>query len=119
MNVHANDPTVPAPGEMLPSSTTVARTSSPQPVASSPGSLIRRDRDRQPSLGELHQELEAEQEAQVVSPFAFSVAVAEQPCLFNSDTNGDFYNIEPPLSPNSRAASSAPATSGCTGTEQR
>lgn len=65
MNVHANDPTVPAPGEMLPSSTTVARTSSPQPVASSPGSLIRRDRDRQPSLGELHQELEAEQEAQV------------------------------------------------------
>ncbi|KAJ2903476.1 uncharacterized protein MKZ38_009875 [Zalerion maritima] len=62
MNVHANDPSVPAPGEMIANGTEAARTASPQLIASSPMPFAR---DRQPSLGELHQELEAEQEAQV------------------------------------------------------
>lgn len=67
MNLQMNDPSVPAPGEMLsdtnPSSQVAASptiTASPLPVSSDP------HHHRQPSLGELHQELEAEQEAQVV-----------------------------------------------------
>ena len=70
------DPTLPGPGELqvgdlrgyshqglnLP-----FRSSSPQ-AAGSP--IIGGQRDRAPSLGELHQELEAEQEAQVVSRMA-------------------------------------------------
>ena len=63
------DPTLPGPGElqvgdlrghqgMIPS----FRSASPQNI----GSPTMGQRDRAPSLGELHQELEAEQEAQVV-----------------------------------------------------
>ncbi|KAI0193472.1 hypothetical protein F4808DRAFT_442239 [Astrocystis sublimbata] len=77
MNLQLNDPTVPAPGEM-PASESGATTgqgqghpphqlmASPQPLPASP-LMTARDpyHNRTPSLGELHQELEAEQEAQV------------------------------------------------------
>ncbi|KAH6607462.1 hypothetical protein Trco_003775 [Trichoderma cornu-damae] len=61
MNLQLNDPSVPAPGEMFQDH---MRTS-PQPVGGAlPLPDLRRHR-RTPSLGELHQELEAEQEGQV------------------------------------------------------
>lgn len=66
MNLHLNDPSIPAPGEMVGDGTTGLRTSSPHSTMGSP-SLLARDvhHNRAPSLGELHQELEAEQEGQV------------------------------------------------------
>lgn len=65
MNLQLNDPALPAPGEMV-SDASAHRTMSPQPLSLSP-LLTGRDphHNRAPSLGELHQELEAEQEAQV------------------------------------------------------
>lgn len=57
MNLNLNDPTVPAPGEMQMSPSSRNRVPWPQ----SP------HHERTPSLGELHQELESEQEGQVVS----------------------------------------------------
>jgi len=72
MNLHLNDPSVPAPGEMVHESSHVSNgytTASPGPLAGAAGSPMMLPRDphhqRTPSLGELHQELEAEQEAQV------------------------------------------------------
>lgn len=64
MNLQLNDPGLPAPGELQEG--THHRTTSPQPLSRSPV-LTGRDphHNRTPSLGELHQELEAEQEAQV------------------------------------------------------
>lgn len=68
MNIQLNDPAVPGPGEMvLESQGSTVRSGSPQPFSGSP--LLGGPGDphhRAPSLGELHQELEAEQEAQVV-----------------------------------------------------
>ncbi|KAI0544485.1 hypothetical protein F4679DRAFT_589476 [Xylaria curta] len=68
MNLQLNDPAVPAPGEMVSESGGNPHhpRMSPQPSSSSP-LLTGRDphHNRAPSLGELHQELEAEQEAQV------------------------------------------------------
>ncbi|KAH9887756.1 hypothetical protein F4778DRAFT_755955 [Xylariomycetidae sp. FL2044] len=67
MNLQLNDPSVPGPGEMVAEPGNVGHTSaSPQPLSASP-LLIGGDphHNRAPSLGELHQELEAEQEAQV------------------------------------------------------
>ncbi|KAI0444065.1 hypothetical protein F4803DRAFT_277882 [Xylaria telfairii] len=68
MNLQLNDPGVPAPGEMVLESggNPLHPAMSPQPLSSSP-LLTGRDphHNRAPSLGELHQELEAEQEAQV------------------------------------------------------
>ncbi|KAI8629538.1 hypothetical protein F5Y19DRAFT_85398 [Xylariaceae sp. FL1651] len=67
MNLQLNDPSLPAPGEMISEGgTNTTRTLSPQPI-STPPLLIGGDphHNRAPSLGELHQELEAEQEAQV------------------------------------------------------
>ena len=67
----SHDPALPGPGELqtgdLRSPTTMNfpfRTVSPHGLGSP--ILAPRPRDRAPSLGELHQELEAEQEAQVV-----------------------------------------------------
>lgn len=59
MNLNLNDPAIPAPGEMQrsPSSRSWGA-----PWPHSP------HHERAPSLGELHQELESEQEGQVVSP---------------------------------------------------
>ncbi|KAF9870073.1 putative FAD dependent oxidoreductase [Colletotrichum karsti] len=71
MNLQLNDPSVPGPGEMVadnqPTHSGGATTASPQPMASSPMMVAGGDphHNRAPSLGELHQELEAEQEAQV------------------------------------------------------
>jgi hypothetical protein len=68
MNLQLNDPTLPPPGEMVNESPISAyRTASPQPITGSP---IYASGDphhyRAASLGEIHQELEQEQEAQVV-----------------------------------------------------
>lgn len=64
MNLQHNDPSMPAPGEAV-NDERPAR--SPHPTSGSP-LLTGGDphHSRAPSLGELHQELEAEQEAQVV-----------------------------------------------------
>ena len=67
MNLNINDPAIPAPGEMQMSPGSPGRLlSSTWPATSSHG--------RQPSLGELHQELENEQEAQVVSVFVLLIS---------------------------------------------
>lgn len=62
MNLNLNDPTIPAPGEMQMSPGSLHRS---QYSGTWPASPIHQ---RQPSLGELHQELENVQEAQVVCP---------------------------------------------------
>lgn len=62
MNLQLNDPSVPAPGEMAQEQ----HRSSPQPLSGSP-LMADPHHHRAPSLGELHQELEAEQEGHVVS----------------------------------------------------
>lgn len=64
MNLQLNDPSVPGPGEMI-NEHTGHQTASPQPLSGSP-LLADPHHHRAPSLGELHQELEAEQEAHVV-----------------------------------------------------
>ncbi|KAI0379805.1 hypothetical protein F5Y04DRAFT_282602 [Hypomontagnella monticulosa] len=67
MNLQLNDPSLPGPGEMVTEGGSSGySTTSPQPMSTSP-LLTGGDphHDRAPSLGELHQELEAEQEAQV------------------------------------------------------
>ena len=69
LNLALNDPATPGPGELQSSDPRVSSqapfsTSSPRAYGSP--SLPTR-RSRTPSLGELHQELEAEQESQVVS----------------------------------------------------
>lgn len=72
MNLQLNDPSLPGPGEMVADNQHTqpsgATTASPQPMATSPMMVPGGDphHNRAPSLGELHQELEAEQEAQVV-----------------------------------------------------
>ncbi len=67
MNLNLQDPSLPAPGEYQP---TDYHSWSGQFRATSPRSLgsptIPQHHQRAPSLGELHQELEQEQEAQVV-----------------------------------------------------
>jgi hypothetical protein len=67
MNLQLNDPGIPGPGEMISESHHSNRTSSPHSMTGSP---IISSGDphhyRTPSLGEIHQELEQEQEAQVV-----------------------------------------------------
>ncbi|KAK2044166.1 hypothetical protein LZ31DRAFT_466946 [Colletotrichum somersetense] len=71
MNLQLNDPSLPGPGEMVADNQHAqpggATTASPQPMAVSPMMVASGDprHSRAPSLGELHQELEAEQEAQV------------------------------------------------------
>ncbi|KAI0478903.1 hypothetical protein GGR56DRAFT_348907 [Xylariaceae sp. FL0804] len=67
MNLQLNDPSLPGPGEMISEGDSSGqRTLSPQTMSTSPSlSAGIPHRNRAPSLGELHQELEAEQEAQV------------------------------------------------------
>jgi hypothetical protein len=67
MNLNLNDPTVPAPGEMQRSPS--SRSRGPSYTHSPPY------RERAPSLGELHQALESEQEGQVVRYLCFASAV--------------------------------------------
>lgn len=69
MNLNLNDPSLPGPGELQageprPSVAYHFRASSPHSIGGSP--TLPHHHQRAPSLGELHQELEAEQEAQVV-----------------------------------------------------
>ncbi|KHN98139.1 uncharacterized protein MAM_03900 [Metarhizium album ARSEF 1941] len=63
MNLQLNDPSVPAPGEMAQEHSGHHRLS-PQPPSASP-LMADPHHHRAPSLGELHQELEAEQEGHV------------------------------------------------------
>lgn len=80
VNLNLNDPTLPGPGE-LPSSDPRSsighafRTTSPHTLGGS-HTIATGDphHQRAPSLGELHQELEQEQEAQVVKPLGSSIA---------------------------------------------
>lgn len=70
MNLQLNDPSLPGPGEMVHENRGSSMTSpvvAPAASSSSPLLLATGDphHNRAPSLGELHQELEAEQEAQV------------------------------------------------------
>ncbi|ROW15246.1 hypothetical protein VPNG_02944 [Cytospora leucostoma] len=67
MNLQLNDPSLPGPGEMVPDSHHHHRSSFTSPIIGSPLLMAGGDPHhiRAPSLGELHQELEAEQEAQV------------------------------------------------------
>lgn len=73
LNLQHNDPSVPAPGEMVGDNhhgiSPGPHAATPPPLVASPQLLPGGDphHNRTPSLGELHQELEAEQEAQVVS----------------------------------------------------
>lgn len=69
MNLQLNDPSVPGPGEMV-SDHIGHQSGSPQPLWGSP-LLADPHHHRAPSLGELHQELEAEQEAHVVCMASF------------------------------------------------
>ena len=66
MNLQLNDPSIPAPGEMANDHSSAMRLS-PQLLSGSPLTADPHHH-RAPSLGELHQELEAEQEAHVVRP---------------------------------------------------
>ncbi|TVY40539.1 hypothetical protein LSUB1_G002481 [Lachnellula subtilissima] len=67
MNLQLNDPNLPSPGEMITEGHAASyRTSSPHSMTGSP--LIPSGdphHNRNPSLGEIHQEIEQEQEAQV------------------------------------------------------
>jgi len=69
MNLQLNDPSVPSPGEMINEGHIASyRTASPQSISGSPTiPSVGGDPHhfRAPSLGEIHQELEQEQEAQV------------------------------------------------------
>ncbi|OTB05491.1 hypothetical protein M426DRAFT_10533 [Hypoxylon sp. CI-4A] len=59
MNIQHNDPSIPSPGEMV-------EATSPHPISASSFHIEGDPRHtRAPSIGELHQELEEEQEAQV------------------------------------------------------
>lgn len=68
MNLQLNDPALPPPGEMINEGAAATyRATSPLSMTGSPiiGS-VDPHHYRTPSLGEIHQELEQEQEAQVV-----------------------------------------------------
>jgi hypothetical protein len=69
MNLQLNDPNLPPPGELVNEGHMSSfRTTSPHSLGGSP--IIHSGdphHNRAPSLGEIHQELEQEQEAQVVS----------------------------------------------------
>jgi len=66
MNLQLHDPSLPPPGEMITEGQTAAyRTTSPQALISPPLPGGDPHHNRTPSLGEIHQELEQEQEAQV------------------------------------------------------
>lgn len=72
MNLALNNPSVPAPGEMVhePHAQTAGSDASPRLGAAGGVGVGDPHHLRNPSLGEIHQELENEQEAQVVSiPF--------------------------------------------------
>lgn len=72
MNLQLNDPAIPAPGEMQ-NTLDSLNPASPISLSQSPTAMGGENRHfRAPSLGEMHQELEQEQEAQVVGWCAFS-----------------------------------------------
>jgi hypothetical protein len=109
MNLQLNDPTLPPPGEMVNESPISAyRTASPQPITGSP---IYASGDphhyRAPSLGEIHQELEQEQEAQVVCSWRNVLLLLEHSLIFTESTAAD----------DSDATAAPPTTTGSEWTE--
>ena len=106
------DPTLPGPGELQVGDLRAQqyqginlhfRSASPQAIGSPTMGV---QRDRAPSLGELHQELEAEQEAQVVSKFlTWTYMLPSLTFLLAPEPSAG--NDPPPAS----AATSNPATS--------
>ena len=81
LNLTLHDPTLPSPGELASSDHrssismgSVFRTTSPLNIGGTP-TIATGDphHQRTPSLGEIHQELEQEQEAQVVSKAILTV----------------------------------------------
>jgi hypothetical protein len=84
MNLQLNDPSVPSPGEIISEAQLPSyRTASPQSLSGSPIiSTGDPHHNRAPSLGEIHQELEQEQEAQVV--YLESLNCIERPQLTNT-----------------------------------
>ena len=98
------DPALPGPGELQStdrSSTNLAyRTASPQGGHGSP-IMAPRFRDRAPSLGELHQELEQEQEAQVVC--AIMMQYSNQTLMLSEPTFGN----DPPTASSASGPSAA------------
>ncbi len=79
MNLQLNDPSIPGPGEMAQEHSGSQRLS-PQPLSGSPLTADPHHH-RAPSLGELHQELEAEQEAHVVCSSDPSPRIVDGPWL--------------------------------------
>ncbi|KAL2061620.1 hypothetical protein VTL71DRAFT_6997 [Oculimacula yallundae] len=65
MNLQLNDPSLPSPGEMVNEPHISHRTASPHSLTGSPIIPTGDPHHRAPSLGEIHQEIEQEQEAQV------------------------------------------------------
>lgn len=111
----SHDPTLPGPGELQvgelrgPSYQGLNlpfRSVSPQAIGSP---VMGGQRDRAPSLGELHQELEAEQEAQVVSGFSITVPWDPYTLLTKAFTHTEPFARND--SPSASAAASDPATS--------
>ena len=98
MNISLNDPALPAPGELQtigdnrPPSRTF-RAASPQTISRSPSMADPHHHHRTPSIGELHQELEQEQEAQVVSSHS-DVSITPRTSFFA------YYLTKEPSSPN-------------------
>ena len=102
MNLQLNDPTVPAPGEMFQDH----MRASPQPYSGGiPPESSRHIRT--PSLGELHQELEAEQEGHVVS----NKLHFHRLLLVDGGKLMDLEFAEPPFEHDSRTAARASASS--------
>lgn len=102
MSLQLNDPTMPPPGEMVHEGPPGYRTASPQSIHASPitssGEPQLPQHFRAPSLGEIHQELEQEQEAQVVC-YHLSLACKKLRETTNSyrqyKNSTDIYCIEP------------------------
>lgn len=106
MSLNFNDPSIPGPGELQGGDHRLSighsyRTASPHSIGGSP-TIATGDphHQRAPSLGEIHQELEQEQEAQVVRCTSMTVNLSIR-------TLTDALSVEPSTSDDPPAASTA------------
>jgi hypothetical protein len=90
MNLQLNDPNIPSPGEMINENQVSSyQTSSPHSLAGSPIIATGDPHHfRTPSLGEIHQELEQEQEAQVVRHLLYP------PMSYEDDIRSRLYYVD-------------------------